>query len=89
MEDLSACIRDPGIAVEDKREKGLQGKTELYTVCADKMKDLIKESQGSKGTPAQKLTPSTVLEGIFDGFKSIISRYQYLYVEQREQIRVA
>lgn len=74
MEDLSATLHDPEMSNQDKMEKTLQGKFDLYQVCYSKLVQFFKEIGGMGG----QVEVAGIIEGVCDGFVGIVLKYQEL-----------
>jgi hypothetical protein len=97
MEALSEAVKSDRVGREVKKERSLSSKHELYTICAEKIGDYIKEKslrgENFNSSPSKKgrLIVPNVLSAVFDGLRGVYLDLQETFIHmvgQCELIRI-
>jgi hypothetical protein len=77
MEALSEAVKNDKVGREVKKERSLSSKHELYTICAEKISEYIKEKsirgENYNSSPSKRgrLTVPNVLSAVFEGLRGV------------------
>ncbi|CDW90802.1 UNKNOWN [Stylonychia lemnae] len=85
MEALSEVVKSERIGREVKKERSLSSKQELYSMCAEKISDYIKDQsiKSINNSPNRKgkLQVSNVISAVFEGMRGTYLDLQEAFIE--------